>query len=99
VIWRRDQKAFDAFRAHLVDVGIVVMNSTIAELVIAAKRESLSTMEQVPMNTTSKQRTIEKLTADIAAMEQLLTGLAKPKAASVKRTFRVERDTSSHSQD
>lgn len=99
VIWRRDEKAFDAFRAHLVDVGICVMNSTIAELVIASKREALSTMEQVPLNTTSKQRTITKLSADIAAMEQLLTGLAKPKAASVKRTFRVERDTNPHTSD
>lgn len=95
VIWRRDEKAYDAFRAHLVAAGIVVMNSTIAELVIAAKREALSTMEQVPMNTTSKQRTIAKLTADIADMEALTAGLTKPKAASVKRTFRVERDTTS----
>jgi hypothetical protein len=49
--------------------------------------------------TTSKQRTITTLTADIAAMEALTAGLTKPKAASVKRTFRVERDTSPHSSD
>lgn len=99
VIWRRDDKAYDAFRAHLVAAGICIMNSTIAELVIAAKREALATMEQVPMNTTSKQRTIAKLTGDIADMEALTAGLTKPKAASVKRTFRVERDTTSPHSD
>lgn len=99
VIWRRDDKAYDAFRAHLVAAGICIMNSTIAELVIAAKREALATMEQVPMNTTSKQRTIAKLTADIADMQALTAGLTKPKAASVKRTFRVERDTTSPHSD
>lgn len=97
VIWRRDESAYDAFRAHLVDAGIVAMNSTIAELVISAKRESLTTMEQVPLNTESKRKTIAKLQADITAMEALLVGLEKPKAARTKRSaFRVERDTNPH---
>jgi hypothetical protein len=86
VKWSRDEKAYDAFRQLLVDVGICTLNATIAGMVIDRKVESLTSMHQVPVTSKSKQTAIELLEKDIAAMRASLQGLEQPvPAAQPKR--------------
>lgn len=86
VKWVRDEKAYDAFRQLLVDVGICALNATIAGMVIDRKMESLTSMYQVPVTSKSKQTAIELLEKDIAAMRASLQGLEQPvPAAQPKR--------------
>jgi hypothetical protein len=86
VKWSRDEKAYDAFRQLLVDVGICVLNATIAGMVIDRKVEALTSMHQVPVTSKSKQLAIELLERDIAAMRASLLGLDQPvPAAQPKR--------------
>jgi hypothetical protein len=86
VKWARDEKGYDQFRQLLVDVGICVLNATIAGMVIDRKVEALTSMHQVPVTSKSKQLAIELLERDIAAMRASLLGLDQPvPAAQPKR--------------
>jgi hypothetical protein len=86
VKWQRDEKAYDAFRQLLVDVGICTLNETIATMVIDRKVESLTSMHQIPVTSKSKQVAVETLERDIATMRASLQGLEQPvPAAQPKR--------------
>jgi len=91
VVWRRDMAEFNRFRKHLVTVGICVMSSTIAELVIRAKRTTLATLEQVPVTTDVKKARLVAMREEITRMEAALPGLAGPAKAAVRRKFTPER--------
>lgn len=94
VSWERDAEEYDRFRQHLVDVGICVMNATIAKMVIKDRKERLKDYLQIPTGNESKSRTraIALLEETIKSMEALVGGLEKPApAAQPNRKFKAER--------
>ena len=101
VLWERDTAEYDRFRAFLAESGICTMNATIGQLAINRIKASLAHMEQVPFKTDNRTRQIDALKAQIAAMEALLAGLAKPKAAAQasRRAYKTERITTDDSKE
>lgn len=88
-IWSFDQAGYDEFLEHLVDAGIVRIDSTIATICIRRKKHALENLKRIERPRESTKTQIKLMEADLKAMEKIIPTLKAPVAAIQKRGSKV----------